>query len=510
MVVDGEGLVCELVRHLDPEKRGPRRDVLLEDVAEVAGEKEAERAVRERELRGSARDRAVEPLRLEDDPVRLRELSGELRHLRGRIGLVEPEVDDRIALRGPTREREREPLVPVLLQDVGAFRYGVVEPAGSRHRAVGARVDRDEGERPDGRPADDGGPQDPSAAPALRLAGEPRAGPEQEDRVHGKQVAGELHLERAGDEDVGHEEGREHPLARPERPDAGEARERRPERRDPEEGSEPPEDELLALVKEVGHADVLVREREDAGVTDHRALLRDRAPELARVEEGVRLAEREGDQGRGAGGGEQRGRAAERTAVLRREEDRDGERKEKGCRARLRREREARHDAREDGVAQAAAVRESRRAREREEDEEREGDVGRREVRCLDMQDREGEQESREEARFLAVPAPPEEREEEHGEGAPDGREKAPDVDHPVVGREPRTPRDGGEGRRHHLRDVERERAVREEVRVQRERPERDLEDRVADRALVRMVEVPLVEVEPHDPHGGREDEDEG
>ncbi len=382
-----------------------------------------------------------------------------------------------------------------------------MEPEGRRHRAVRARVDRDERERPDGRPAGDGGPQDPPGPAPFRLLGEPRPGPEHEDRVHGEEVARELDLERARDEDVRHEERGENPLARRERPDAGEAHEGRPERREAEERPESPEDELLALVEEVRHPEVLVREREDPRVADHRALLRHGAPERAGVEEGVGLADGERDESRRAGGGEQRGGAAERAAVLRREEHGDGQGKEERRRARLRGEREARHRAREDGVPRAAAVREPRGAREREEDEERERDVGRREVRRLDVKDREGEEEPREQPGLLAVPAPPEEREEEHREGPPEGRQEAPDVDHPVVGREPRAPRDRRERRGDGLRDVERERAVREEVRVELQRPERDLEDGVADRALVRVVEVPLVEVEADEPH--REGQDE-
>ncbi len=365
VVVHAQGLVRELVRELEAEERRPRREGTREREPEVPGEQEAERAVRERELVRSPRHGPVEPLRLEDDAVRGRQLLRELRHLRGRVRLVEPEHHDRVPLGGGAGEREREALVPVLLEDAGSRGDVLVEPPGSRDRAVRARVDREEGERPDGGARGDGGPEDPTGAGRRGLLGQPRGRPEREDRVDGQEVAGELHRERAGDEDVRHEERRQHPLAGPEPAEGREPRARRPKRREPEQGPERPEDELLALVEKVRDADVLVRVRQEARVADHRALLGQRAPKLLEVEERVRLAQSEPGEGRGEREGREGGAAAPAPRGGDGQEGRESEGQQERRRARLRREREAGGPAGEEGVARASAVRQPRTARAR-------------------------------------------------------------------------------------------------------------------------------------------------
>ena len=69
-------------------------------------------------------------------------------------------------------------------------------------------------------------------------------------------------------------------------------------------------------------------------------------------------------------------------------------------------------------------------------------------------------------------------------------------MDDAVVRANQSRPETLGEERRQGLRQIEGQRAVREEVRVELERLEGELEDRVADGALVRMEEVVLVEVQ--------------
>ena len=509
VVVDAERLVRELVRKLEAEERRARRERLREREPEISREEETERAVRERELVRRARHGAVETLRLEDDAVRGGELPREVRHLRGRVRLVEPEHDRRVTLGRPAGEREREALVPVLLEDAGLVGHVLVEPLRGRDGAVGAGVDREERERPDRGAGRDGGAQDapgPAGGGPLR---QPRARPEREDRIDRQEVPGKLHLERARDEDVRHEEGGEYPVARRKAPEGREPRSRRPQRREPQERAERPQDQLLAFVEEVRDADVLVRVRQEARAADHRALLGDRAPELAEVEERVGLAEREPGECGGAAQDRERGAAPPPSGVADGEEGREREGKEERSGARLRGERETRGRAREERVARAPAVREPDVADEREEDHEGERDVGRGVVRGLDVQHGEREEESSEEAGGLPVPPPPEERDENARERAPERGEEPPDVDDAVVGPEPRPLRDGRERGRRRARHVERERAVREEMRVQLERPEREVRDRLSDRALVRVEKVVLVEVQPHDADGGCEDEDE-
>ena len=111
---------------------------------------------------------------------------------------------------------------------------------------------------------------------------------------------------------------------------------------------------------------------------------------------------------------------------------------------------------------------------------------------------------AREKARLLPVEAAADGGDEGDGQRARERRQEAPDVDDAVVRREPVAARRRREERRHGLRQVEGERAVREEVRVELERAEGELEDRVADRALVRVEEVVLVEIEAVQPDGER------
>ena len=84
-------------------------------------------------------------------------------------------------------------------------------------------------------------------------------------------------------------------------------------------------------------------------------------------------------------------------------------------------------------------------------------------------------------------------------------------MDDAVVGKEPVAARERREERADAPGHVERQGAVGEEVRVELEGTERELEDRVADRALVRVEEVILVEIEadhPEDEGGGEEAEE--
>src|SRR5262249_50613613 len=106
-----------------------------------------------------------------------------------------------------------------------------------------------------------------------------------------------------------------------------------------------------------------------------------------------------------------------------------------------------------------------------------------------------------------AVEAAAEHDQEPDGGGSPQRREEAAGVEHTVVAPEPRL--EDRQRRRDQLRDVEGKRAVREEVGGELERVERDLERRVGDRALVRMEEMTLIEVDAEDSYGGGEDDDE-
>ena len=131
------------------------------------------------------------------------------------------------------------------------------------------------------------------ARPALGLLREPGRRPQGEERVDGQEVPRELHLERARQEDVGHEERREHPLDVRELPDVEEAAARGPERGGAEERAEAPEHDLPRLVEEVRDADVLVRVGHDPRVADHRPLFR-RASARTRGSRGARTVRREG------------------------------------------------------------------------------------------------------------------------------------------------------------------------------------------------------------------------
>ena len=241
-----------------------------------------------------------------------------------------------------------------------------MKPQRRRDGAVRARVDRRERESPHRRAAHDDGSQEASRPPALGLLGEPDCGPEGEERVDGQEIARELHLERARQEDVGHEERGEDPLDGRERPEEGEAPAGGPERGEAEERPEAPEHELPGLVQEVRDADVLVRVRHEARVADHRALLGHRPPEFVKGEERVRLAEKERDEGREAGNREEKRPLAPGARRPAGEKDGDGERKEERRGARLRRERKAGQRAGEKGVAQASpAARDGPRRRAR-------------------------------------------------------------------------------------------------------------------------------------------------
>ena len=273
VIVDGERLVGELVGHLDSEDGRARGDLLYERVAEVAREEETERAVREGKLLGHARDGAVQALRLEDDPVRARELPGELFHLSGRVGLVEGERDHLVTLGRAPRKPEGKPLVPILLDDARPVRHVVVEPERGRDDAVRARVDRREGEGPHRRAAHDGGPEEASRPAALGLLREECSGEEREERVDGQEIARELHVERARQKHERHEEGDDDPLDVRELSEEREAPSGGPESREAEERPETPEHDFAGFVQEIRDADVLVRVRHGARVADHRALL---------------------------------------------------------------------------------------------------------------------------------------------------------------------------------------------------------------------------------------------
>ena len=114
VVVDGERLVGQLAREAHAEelrRRGERPD---ERVAEVAGEEEPEEPVGVGEAVLRLRDRAVEPLRLEDEDVSRGEPVREEPRLLGAVGLVERQLDDAEPLGRTVGEGEGEALVPVL------------------------------------------------------------------------------------------------------------------------------------------------------------------------------------------------------------------------------------------------------------------------------------------------------------------------------------------------------------------------------------------------------------
>ena len=100
------------------------------------------------------------------------------------------------------------------------------------------------------------------------------------------------------------------------------------------------------------------------------------------------------------------------------------------------------------------------------------------------------------EPRLLPVEAAAHSGDEKNGQRAGERRQEAAHVDDAVVRREPVAAGDLREERRQGLRQIEGQRAIREEVRVELERVEGELEDRVADGTLVRMEEVVLVEVQ--------------
>ena len=94
-----------------------------------------------------------------------------------------------------------------------------------------------------------------------------------------------------------------------------------------------------------------------------------------KVEERVWLAKKERDEGREAGGREEKRSLAPGARRPAGEEDGGGDREEERRGARLRRERETGERAGEKGVADASPARETARGGEREEDEERERHV---------------------------------------------------------------------------------------------------------------------------------------
>ena len=505
MVVDGERLVGELVGHLNSEEGRAGRDFANECVPEIAGEEESECPVREWKLLRGTRDGAVEALRLEDDPVRVGEAPCELRHLLRRVGLVETERDDPVTLGQATGKTEREPLVPVLFENSRALGNVVVKPQRGRDGAVGARVDAGEREGPHGCAAHDRGAEDAPRAPALGLLREPGRRPQGEKRVDGQEVPRELHLERARQENVGREKRDEDPLDVRELPDEGEAAGRGPQRGHAEQRTETPEHDLPGLVQEVRDADVLVRERQEARVPDHRALFREGPPELVEVQERVGLAQERRDEGGAAAGREEKHPAAPGARRPAGDEHGDGQGKDEGSRAGFRGDRETRQRSGEQGIAETAPSRETTRGGEGEEDEKRERHVRSGEVRSLDVEDGEGEEEPGEETRLRAVEAAAHGGEERDGQRAGEGRQKAADVDDAVVGREPVAARERPQERGEAPGQVERKGAIGEKVRVELKGSKRQLEDRVADCPLVRMEEMILVEIEADDPDGESE-----
>ncbi len=130
-----------------------------------------------------------------------------------------------------------------------------------------------------------------------------------------------------------------------------------------------------------------------------------------------------------------------------------------------------------------------------------------REVGVLDVEDRAAEKRPREDAHARPDEAPAQERDEEDRECAPRRRERPARVEDPVPAEEP-----GGdvpEERADDPGDVERQRPVGEEVRVQLQGRERHLEDGLRDAALVGVEGVALVPVEPEQPDGERAEEEE-
>jgi hypothetical protein len=339
---------------------------------------------------------------------------------------------------------------------------------------------------------------------------EERGGAEEEERVEREEVAREADLERNGQQEEWDGPEPKEELAPVPFADGGSRPERGAEEgSEAERGAEPPEDDLGELVEEVRRSDVLVRVGNGAGVADHRPLLRHGGEELARevrprADRGGTRAEAERD------GPEGEGRAPEALRREEREEGCGGEREEERRGARLRRNREARGGAGEEEGRGGPPLERADEEEERGEGERDEGDVVRREVGVLDVEDGDREERAGEESRLLAEELPPEEREEDAAGRAPRGGEGAPGEERAVPGERP-GPGVGEEGGRG-ARDEERERAVGVELRVELQRGERELLHRLDDPALVGVVHVPLVPVEAEeaDAERRREEEREG
>ncbi len=183
-----------------------------------------------------------------------------------------------------------------------------------------------------------------------------------------------------------------------------------------------------------------------------------------------------------------------------RQEDRQGaELRRNGQSDRKAREQIARQPARLDGLDQK---------KKREQNEKRQRNIADREVGALDVEDRRGEQNPRQQAGPPPVKPGAQQRQEDDCRRPPERRKLAPREDDPVVTGEPRAhPREQGRDDPSH---IQRKGTVGEEMRIELERDEGDPLDRHRDGPFIGMEEVTLVPSDPDEPDDRRKEKQRG
>jgi len=334
---------------------------------------------------------------------------------------------------------------------------------------------------------------------------EPGRAPEDEHRVDRQQVTEELDIERDR-----HREERDDPREKnpvgtlDSRTLESEASHRADQRRQAQQRARPPQHQLAEVVQELWNSDVLVGVGDQPGVPDYLALFEDIAQVRTPLEQRVRLAHGERHKCTTGGGRQAAQRAAETPVAPPTQECGHDQREEERQGAELRGHGKAYRDTRAREGAFPAALGDPEHEGESQQNEEGERHIVGGEVRVLDVQHRNGKQEPREEPGRPAKQPPAEKHEQEHRGRAPERRERAADEDRGIVRGEP-----GVEVRKrggNELGHVQRERAIGKEVRVELERAQRELGDRLGDPALVGVEVMGLVEVQAEEADGEGED----